>query len=388
MTAPALDDYLEKIDDIGPSVATCSLEQGSSTVPYYLRNVTAGDTILDAITQLIGKTTNVDPPGDYRLARSLPKGHGLFQYWYADAITAIRGVGSPSLGSSSANAEAECMPAFALYPNWQLDVRFTPRPYPVLEDAGIPIITSSWTTAPGDVNDNGTDVGNLIQIFKYAPEWWRFTTLEYMPQNDNVSGVQGQSIFQLGEPGGAPPYTVPHGASFQGMPRIFLPNSLVKLTWYHVPFRYITSKTSYLNRYRGRVNQRAFFEDQDGEMLFQPGELLYLGFTPKIYTSPLLQYVDIGGSSSPARFCNIEMLFLYTNRVGVNLPTASTTTALPSVNYIAAGHNLQPYFPHRKFYYTVFNDTNNATKAPYWKSFPVEVLFTDPDSDQGNGLGH
>lgn len=359
-----LSDYKEATGDLSPSSATISLNNASASVPFFLLGA-SGDEVVDQIPKILGATLNVnyDPNNTYyKVQRQVPMAHALFWPLYAEQIV-IHGIGVGLEQASSAPPQVESMPGYANYENWQLDIKFAQRPYAILEDDDVEINTLSWFPPPPDAD--------LPVSLTYAKEWIRYTSFDLFPQNDNVSGVQGQSLFQTQST------AEPHGKQFQGMPRIFLPNQVVTFSWYQVPLRYILSPNSYLEKYKGRINQFAWYEYGSGHM-FSAGSLLYMGWKPKIYSSPVAQLMNWQtGDLTTWKYADIELYFLVTKRTGVDVPT---TTA--RANYLAKGHNLNPYFPTRLFYYTVYNSALNANQAPYWFSVPFEILWTDPDSFQ------
>src|SRR5581483_3263460 len=127
---------------------------------------------------------------------------------------------------------------------------------------------------------------------------------------------------------------------FTAMPKMFLNNELIKLTWYQVPMRYYTSPNSYLRRFRGRVNQNAWNTTNFGN--YAAGELLYLGCNLKRYTPPLANavYVLQPGLDDFVKYCNLEIMLLYTKR-----PLGAGPLHAPgNDNYVVGGHNLNPYF--------------------------------------------
>lgn len=356
-----LSQYWERVDDVSPSFASCSSENGQGTIPYVLQGANEID-LRAAVPQLLGFTA-ANGPGNFRLARTLPMGHPIFHYWFADSIGEIRGVGPFTKQDSTENdvnpPEAPPMPFFADYENWFISLHFAPRPYAVIPDTAIPIEDLQWYHESNP---------NVPILFRYAPEWRRYATFDLLPQNDYITAIAGSSKFQTAS------MTRPNNAIFNGMPRVFLPNQILRMTWYQVPYRYILSANSYLRKYRGRVNQFPWYEWAN-RYVFQPGSLLYLGYEPTIYTSPVAQLMNWPGNFISWKYCNITLSFLVTERTGVDLPTPTNK------NYLAAGHNLQIFFPKRQFYYVVFND-KEAANVPYFFSCPFEALFTDPDTPQ------
>lgn len=377
--AQDITNYLEEVDSISPALATFTADSGKANIPYFLLNPpnSPGGTPLEvndltaAIGQILGYNGSGGGPGGFKMNRNTPVAHPIYQMCYASALQ-IRGIGRPTKMDTAAFEDfvANLFPYYALYPNYRFDVDFATRPYPILEDEDIPVITGfEWSPPPL----GGADPTKELR-YTYAEEWLRYCDVTLLTQNDYITAVKGLSRLQTSDntvPGGADPNG---GFEFQGMPRMFLPNGIFKMRWYDVPYRYVLSPSSYLNKFRGMVNQDAFFQMDSGTM-FQPGELLYLGYEPSVYTSPIVQFMNLGGNGTFTKFCNIDINFLYTRRPATKAP------ATQYANYIAAGHNLNPWFQNRNFYYTYFDD-GSGNKTPYWFSFPVELLFTNPDVDQ------
>ncbi len=191
----------------------------------------------------------------------------------------------------------------------------------------------------------------------YATEWYRFTDYEDFPQPEIITANQGQMYMVTGA--GPTDQTV-----FQGFPRITMPQSLIKFRWYQVPFSYIESLNSYIKKYIGYVNQNDFYG-------WPAGSLLYQGYNAPKYTPPVPEIEPgYGGTTfSTAKLCDIEFTWLFTQREPEYVPT------LTNENWIPYGHNCQPWFSTRKFYYV----KSNAAGQAIFPSFPFELLFTDPD---------
>lgn len=336
---------------------------------FYLQNPTPTD-LQNAIQQIIGNTsTNV---GDGRLQRILPLAHPVFPFWYASNITSIRGAGQPTQAQAFPALEASAFPNYLLYPRYEFTVEFSPRDYAVLADSTIVRYLGGW---------NDSTSANISPVI-FTSEWLRYTDFTVEPQFDTITTQLGQQVFKT-QSGSAPGGSTP--AVFAAMPKRFLPNQLVKFVWRQVPYRYITSPKSYIGRYPGNINQNPFY-------IWPAGSLLYLGFRPFRYTPPipqLYQWVDLNGdfAFTTQKLCNIEFNFLLTTRTGTDVP-AGPNPKRPEVqaansNWIAAGHNLQPWFKNFNFYYTTVQDSTPANQVPSWFSFPFELLFTDPDAVAG-----
>lgn len=366
--------FEEKIDNVAPSSAGLGLRSGQATLPLYVRvNMTK-------VPGYDGEVLNADSPvqpidllnapqavlggvntdvGDGRLNRLMPLAHPQWPFLYASAIQSVRGVGRPFKVASISPLEAQPMPAFSLYPVYEFVIQFANRAEAILPDEDIELVDfdPGWT----DVDGNPA-TGDQT----YATEWMRFTDYQVVPQNDWVTCNVG-SGFVFETSGGSGDTTTDPGAGggavYAAMPRILLPNEVVKFTWKQVPFRYYSSANSYLRRFRGKINQFDWYD-------WKAGELLYMTCNPIRYTPPILQPVNwIFGTTVVEKWCDMELIFLSTRRNGVNLPTPS------NANFIAAGHNLMPWQGDNQFYYV----RSASTQYPTFTSFPVELLFTDPD---------
>lgn len=431
--------FLETEADTGTSSAAASEKVARSTRNYLLRspNNTA-DNLRDAWKLMLGYTS-ATASLDGRLNRTPPYGDPVFRYLYASALGQIKGIGNPTQQVSDLVQGVDgplLMPYYTSYDTWEIPVEFTTRPYPVLDNDAITTGSIDWT-AHQTTRDGITPLGSAAVTSKYATEWQRYLDWDLTVQNESISAVAGVSLFKTGT------QAAPNNAQFQGMPRIFLPNQVVRMIWYQVPLRYWTSQNSYIRRWPGYINNQNFFPWGTIPYLYPAGSLLYLGATPKIYTSTTVQQIDGNQGNNPAwKFMDVELAFLVTYRISTDIP------ATGNANFLAAGHNLQAYFPNRQFYYVIFNNgvaqsgtvtngvntmtvtsnvglpvgatiagpsvpngttitavnvdgvtitmsanaTGNQTNAvyafsgllntPYWFSFPFELLFTDPDTPQ------
>jgi len=343
--------YLEKVESEAPSTAGASVDGGRAVSTFLLEEPTADD-LQNAINELLGGTTYAST--GFKMQRTPPKAHPTFPFWYASNIPSIRGVGEFTLEDADPALEVPTIPQYALYEDYWFTVEFTPRPYPVGLDEDISVASGSWY-----------DEGGTSRSFQYAKEWLRYTDYEYVPQFDNVSAQQGQMVFESTD--------AANKKGFLGSPRMFLPNQILKFWWFQVPYRYVTSANSYITKWVGRINQNAWYN-------WKPGQLLYLSYSPKRYSPPIPLEDDFweGSFLTTQKLCNIEFTFLYTNRPATALAAAPTNR-----HYVQAGHNLLPWFQTRKFYYAksvASTALGIPGDIPANLSFPIELLFTDPDA--------
>ena len=298
------------------------------------------------------------------LIRHTPLAHPLFPWLYAESITNLNGNGQYTLTAQSVNYEnpntSLILSQWASWPTWRCQIRFTARPYPVLPDVNIPL--DSGLTWYDDTSRDATVAQQAINWRRVA-EWTRYTSYEFLPMDNWITQQFGSMKFSSTDANNA--------KTFPNQTRMFIPDQILRLKWWQVPLRYLTSSNSYITQYKGRINQFAWGGPVGGN-IFAKGSLLYLSFKPTIYTPPLQQSVNVFNSATYERMCDIEFDFLWTTRTGTALPANPTNQ-----NYIVGGHNLLPYPVNRSFYYSVSND---AQQVPSWISFPVELLFKDPDT--------
>lgn len=365
----------ETIADHSPSGASFNLRRGLAKIPFILRvNMTqvpgyTGPVMnedsqvqpidLLGMSQAILGGVNTDV-GNGRLSRILPLAHPQWPWLYAVHYD-VRGIGAPVFTAGISPLEALPMPAFALYPVYEVTIDFENRDYAVLPDDNIETLPWTWF-----------DVDGSTQETTIAMEWLRFTSYQAQPQNDWVTATIGNGLRFITANGSGNTGTDPGakgGAPIPTMPRALLPNEIIKMTWHFVPYRYYSSPNSYLRRFRGRINQFAWYN-------WGRGELLYLNANPIRFTPPLLQPANwIFGSTTVDKWCDLELYFMATKRDGVNVPSSVTNP-----NSVAAGHNLLPWHGDNQFYYA----ENPATHMPFFQSFAMELLFTDPDVTSGS----
>jgi hypothetical protein len=346
----------EKSDSMALSTAGFNLQGGRGVM---IHDVPASE-LEERIEVLLG-STGLEPT-DGRLVRVPPAAHPQFPWLVCNNISNIQGVGEVEFIEAAGDLEVLTLPTYGAYPLYRLTTEWGPRPYPILPDSAIGVFSGAWV-----------DEDNVTQAMTYANEWERYVDVEVLPVDSYVEGRQGQMKFRTAS-GNKPG----NGVQFAGAPRMYLPDSMVKIRWYQVPYRYIASADSYLRRFKGRVIQAAFSCQRNS---WGPGELLYQGYATVRYT-PALPDPDTWapGLFSTEKLADIELTFLETRRHVLDVP------ALPNGNWIAGGHNLLPWLYDRRFYYASASaattgpaDTDPAIWTPSFLSFPMELLFFDPD---------
>lgn len=325
--------------------------------------------IPDSVRAIIGYTEY--GPGPYgRMTRHLPIADPAYPWLYASKITSLRGIGTYGKVANAVPLETGTgtFPDYTLWTQYAFTVESEMRPYPVTADSTITAQPYTWFPE--------TNGGTVASSGVYYPEWQRFCDWDFLPLDEYVTQQRGGATFSTGTG------TVPNNSPFQGSPRLFVPNQIFRMLWVGVPLRYVTSPNSYLQKWRGRINQNGW----NGPMgptpipagagaFFPPGSLLYMGYKPTKYQPPIAAtYAPYFVGVDYSKLCNIELTFLYTSRVGTDLPPQPSNR-----NFVLTGHNDLPYFPKRQFFYTQFKD-NTGTVSPMFYSFPLELLFTDPDT--------
>lgn len=389
---PATGVYVEAIDDDSRTNFQFDGTAGTGRAYYYVGATSnAAIDVQQVVQHLLGYTNPFSQSGRYHIPRTLPVTHPKCPYLYAHRISSFVGKGSGSASrvaptppaDPSIGAKPIC--EYAAYRQYEIGLEFSSRPYPLLaDDAFTNSVTGSWVKKDGSTEQ-----------FTYSPEFVRNVDWDYTPQDNTVQGQVG-TFTMWGVPGKAA------GIPFTNPPWMWLPDQLLTIKWYAVPFRYITSPNSYIaptpNRnWRGRINQNPF-------MFWPAGSLLYMGYSVTKYTPPTM---DIGTYTAylPAvsgdtlnpdatgpvinyeRLCDITLTFLHTNRYQAGSLGADITNK----NYVAKGHNLLPLLNDGSFRYATRTPLNpdgtvgtpSVQNPPAWLSFPAEVLFTDPDAGGG-----
>ena len=356
--------YLETQEDSATSNLAMDQTGGSARATYIINSQDAFN-LQGTITDILGYT-NPFAGTTQKMRRTIPLTHPKLSYLYASKIVSIVGEGSGTAYQQSPTPPAlpiigsRPIAPYYQYAQYRVGVEFTgPRPYAILNDGAFNSSASSSIFYPAD--------GGAGVAFTYAAEWLRYTEFDLYPQDNTIQGQTG-GLALIKNSTTTVPFTSP--------PWMWLPDQILKITWYQVPLRYIISPNSYIaNRdWRGRVNQNDWW-------LWPKGSLLYLGYGIKKYSPPTGD-VQTSPANEPYRYinyaqlCDVELNFLLTKRV----LSGSLGAAITNLNYIAAGHNLLPDMSDMKFYYaTSTTPTISVQNRPPWLSFPVEILMSDPD---------
>ncbi|MBP3956473.1 hypothetical protein J8F10_14425 [Gemmata sp. G18] len=372
---------LELTDNGGGGMVTAiTQEEGGAEVPYRYPpaasdtppTVAAISSVFDYFT---GGVNNLEPKvvgsgtnNAGKIDRTLPPVHPFRPELSAAGVTGMVGVGQQFPGTS---VQVFGLPPvtdqFPLYAQYDYKVRFAKRPYFLLPNEKINVTNGTY------FKPDGTSVSYL-----YADEWRRFTSTTRVPSNDFANATTGMMTFRTDTAADPDSFPYPNTVFMS------LQNSVIEITWYQVPYRYLLdfgTQRSYLTRFVSTVNQ----SDWNG---YAAGSLLYLGATPTSYlpASPkiqkLLNALAVGLDQN--LLCNVKLRFLHTARVGTDVPQSSHAL-LTNKNNVAAGHNCLPNFADRKFYYAVGEGATEPVKKATFESFPFQLFFTDPMLSQPAG---
>lgn len=347
----------------------------------------------DTLGYVVTSTHDPNSNDAYKILRYNPKRHPAFPYMYASQMSNLSGSGMASstlqdaISSAPIYTSAPITSQTRIYNNNKFKVTFSTKPYNVLEQSVVPIGNGSYYPPIS----NGQPYTNQVE-YTYAMEWCRNTSYTLTPQNNSISSPSGSMIFPaLGSAG--PPATFP---ILNAPPKSYLPDAVLTMTVFGVPYAYITDNNSfisygggivgselnsgiYMNQtFLGCINQNDWFN-------WPAGSLLFVNYSTKIYNQPYASITNIGTLNAGgewdeyAKLCDVTLTFLYTNR---NIGTPVTP---PYGNWIAKGWNLQPYFaPTNDFYFRTWEyvcanyPTMPNKQYPAWPSAPFELLLTDP----------
>jgi hypothetical protein len=332
--------------------------------------------------QLGGGVNRILPPADPQITPWVCMGADRF-WGKGKQVNTYPSPAVPALGGPAPLPNAAG--GFGNYPETWFAVTFNSRPYPVLPDSAVPGYSSDVVTElPYLYVPPGGGAGTQYYVY---PEWRRFMTFKEDVQDDWVT-AKNQAITICSYVGGVA--TAPIGYPLVEGPRVYLPNSILTVEMFAVPLRFVLSPNSYLNRYKGTINQTGVIETTSSTLttnwVYPPGTLLYLNYSYDSYTSSSLQlqnWINTPSSKlqTPDKLCNVKLKFLVTRRTGTNVPTAAQ---IGNANFLPLGHNLLPFpgatdIPQGWYYYTRSQGGNPAA-SPMFFSAPHTLLFAnDPD---------
>ena len=162
--------------------------------------------------------------------------HPVCPWLYCSNIATIQGIGVGTKTAAPADIDVPSLPFYYLWEQYVFTLEFSPLPFPPLPDDEITVKPTTWT------DTDGTTVTS-----QFTTEYNRYTDIEVLSKEEAIMVQLGQMAFRTSS------LDSPGGTTFSGMPKIVLPNQLLKVKWYGVPFRYFI--VPYIAKYPIRVNQ-------------------------------------------------------------------------------------------------------------------------------------
>jgi hypothetical protein len=189
-----------------------------------------------------------------------------------------------------------------------------------------------------------TPSSGTLQNFWDSREYVRYTYFTTVTREDVAKGQMGGGLnFRTGS--GLPPGG---GALFGPMPfpailQQHLQNQLVRILWVQVPARLLGNSNSYLEFFRGRVNQKPF--QLPGGPVWAPGSMLYLNYQPTFYLPPVPKVDLTGAYWDDQKWMDVELQFLVTNRQNADPLKGGVTKYQDPANpsWVQWGHNCEPW---------------------------------------------
>ena len=396
-------DISEKVSGTSPNSASIAIEgEARASLTYIVNgpdeNLKADNPLALFCQEVLGKTEINTTDGS--LKRTPPMAHPQFRWLYAERISSIKGIGLErkvagqfdsgilSWDTTPSNSWQYVAPYYVIYDKYEIVVEFSSRPYLVVSDEAINALNDEF---PGVYRIDGADgdyamddgspnacSGNPIREYKRYTTYVTEPSAEFLTMkggaykfSSDISQINTQTIV-----------------GFYG--KTLVPKVVFKMTWFQIPYEFVDpTDDASTNIYEalGRVNQHYWYG-------FEPGELLFTGFTNTPKVKSQFEFNDYA-LSDIAKIPAMEAL-LYTDIVlnFLYIPVFSTTTSgtpYPSepagiinpsnLSYINAGHNLAQSNINKKYYPVISEDVdsptppNNLKKKPIYDSYPFELIF-------------
>lgn len=341
------------------------MDGGSAQVDYIV-NRSGLQLFLD---EILGKATiqKTNDAGDLtgRLVRTIPIAHPEYNWLYASRINQVQGIGlagakdaEDSIVSLSDDLERNMPKFYTVYEKYRISVQFEPRPYLVLNDTQMaPYWNNVSYYSPSGGGKNYKD---------YA-EYLRYTRIKYEPNAQLLPSNNGSFFLHSPDlPGGNPqPISQANGAG----PRITIVKNSVKITWFFVPYKMVTSKT--IQQAYGRVN----FASSGNFFGFPDGSLLFLGMEINDYPGPVpstqINLNNVWDSVYDNKYCDITFVF---EQFEVATEMQADTPAGVPGWVVPKHHNMLPHSGLMRYCYCC-NSDNPATGQPIFYSYDMRRLF-------------
>ena len=357
--------YWETIDSVSPSTASFGPDGGIATMDFIVNRANLAEFLKEILGKAEIQVTNANGNLTGRLVRSIPMAHPEYNWLYASKIDKVVGNGAAGALESGVGVNTlvddleRNMPQFYVrYEKYRVTVTFETRPYLLINDTQM---APYWNQVSYYSPDGGG------RNYRNYAEYLRYTRVKYEPNAQLLPSNNGSFFLHSQDlPGGNPqPISQANGAG----PRITVVKNAVKITWFFVPYKMVTSKT--IQQAYGRVN----FTSNGSFFGFPDGSLLFLGMEIDDYPGPTptatLDLNKIDESIYDNKYCDITFVFEQfevSAEMQANIPGNVPGWVTPK------HHNMSPHSGLMRYCYTC-NSDNPATGQPIYYSYDMRRLF-------------
>ena len=146
-----------------------SISGGKSTRMYQV-TMDNNDDLISLISTFLGGTSL--EVGDGRMVRTPPLADPEYPWLMCSAITSLKPVlGIPSVADGEPTLEVPTVSTYPFWTNRVLTAEFTPRKFPVVQDASVSLLNGTWT--PGvntDSSGSHRPTGTQTKLHRYTSE--------------------------------------------------------------------------------------------------------------------------------------------------------------------------------------------------------------------------
>lgn len=332
------------------------------------------DEMLAKWREVIGWTDTSISVG--HIQRNLPRAHPVNQNWvcYECSVAPVAYTKGFTVGPADPDDRMEAVPLepAVTWDSYQFDLTFGPKTYSMIGDSLIEREDSSYV-------DENMDV----KPYSWFPlEWFRYTVFKRTPREEYLRKKQGQSRYRRATD------VPPNKTVLPDYPRLLLPDSVVTVTVFDVPARFVMSADSLLERWRNYVNQFTMWG------LYPPGSILYRGYKELARVNPPFadEDEDFPGIFTASPVLDLELEFWLTRRTPTDPPTPSNPNYIASQGWNCWPHEGSSVSPKGFFYATkegigektdatgTYTAGDELTYTPFFYSAPLNALLVDPDA--------
>lgn len=358
----------------------------------------------------VGKVVNgnaITIPEYSGINRAMPLAHPRWRYMYCTGVESVTGINplretdstkavNTDLPTPNQGMLVPCYPTYTEYEAYQMSMGFSSVAYQVLPNSVIDMGKTTVSYYPPRSNTK-------ISFNNVWPEWNRFTVNKPGPKFETLSADQGEYRSYVPFPLNLTTTTI----KSKGQIKTPYPSTKVEVTWYNVPYSFITGEVAYNNQgvqqARTVFDYAAYTVNYNKFLSYDPGTLLFEGVTVgEIEARPFPWPIEYPSGSGYYAYrniftCNLTLSFLHRDPPkGIDYmalgykPDGLTNT----YNNIYNGHNMIPNALNGKYYAAIysnnlsndqagvagfFNQVVDHTAAnTIYQAFPHELLFTDP----------